>query len=289
MVATGIRNVAKFDFIDRPSDENIAAAIKQLKLLEAIVENDGILELTDCGRRMVTFPLDPRFSKMILTSKTYKCTDEILTIISLLSVDSIFYASLSQREKFAEVREKFESSEGDLIMLLNVYKAYKNVKGNPSWCHENCINSRNVKKAITVRKQLSSLCEKIGIKSCSCNKETIRIRKCLASGLFMNAAQLQKDKTYKMIEGNQIVKIHPSSCLFKALPSCCLYTELVQTSKFFMRNVTSIWEETLLEVAPLYCKDKPIQRFQLVPVFESSSVNFPHRPEDYENSKKRKR
>ncbi len=41
---------------------------------------------------MVELSLDPILSKTILASETYKCSAEILTIISMLSINnSIFY------------------------------------------------------------------------------------------------------------------------------------------------------------------------------------------------------
>ncbi|GIY19392.1 ATP-dependent RNA helicase DHX33 [Caerostris darwini] len=256
MVAMGINNIKEFDFIDKPPKENIEAAIKLLTILNAVVDDDGKLELTECGKKMVVFPLDPRFSKMIITSTKYKCTDEILSIISLLCVESVFYTTISEREKFNEVKKKFESAVGDHIMLLNIYKQFKKFKGNVPWCKENYINFRNMKKAMAIRKQLSELSAKIGIAPCStlCN---IKIRKCLASGLFMNVALLHENNTYKLVESNQEIKVHPSSCLFKKRNlTCVIYTELVQTSNVFMRFVTYIPEEMLLCVKPKYFKDK---------------------------------
>ncbi|XP_054723593.1 ATP-dependent RNA helicase DHX33-like isoform X2 [Uloborus diversus] len=209
MVAVGIHNICEFDFIDKPSEDHISASIEQLKLLEAVNrikwETIGSLELTECGNKMVKFPLDPVFSKMIITSSAYRCTDEILTIISLLSVESIFYTSSEKREQFSEVRKKFETSDGDHIMLLNVYKAFRNVKENPAWCKENFVNSRNMKKALRIRKQLSEICEKIGIKPCSSGGDTLRIKKCLTSGLFMNAAVFHKKGIFKVVHTSQVI------------------------------------------------------------------------------------
>ncbi|GIY70675.1 ATP-dependent RNA helicase DHX33 [Caerostris extrusa] len=105
MVAMGINNIKEFDFIDKPPKENIEAAIKLLTILNAVVDDDGKLELTECGKKMVVFPLDPRFSKMIITSTKYKCTDEILSIISLLCVESVFYTTISERENLMKLRK----------------------------------------------------------------------------------------------------------------------------------------------------------------------------------------
>lgn len=69
-------------------------------------------------------------SQTILVSPKYHCTEEILTIISLLSVDSVLYNPPSRRDEVQAVRKKFISSEGDHLTLLSVYRAFKSVSGN---------------------------------------------------------------------------------------------------------------------------------------------------------------
>jgi HrpA-like RNA helicase len=44
------------------------------------------------GRRMAEFPLEPMHSKALLASEKYKCSDDVITILSMLTVgNSIFY------------------------------------------------------------------------------------------------------------------------------------------------------------------------------------------------------
>lgn len=66
----------------------------------------------------------------ILLSPKFHCTEEILTIVSLLSVDSVLYNPPSRRDEVQGVRKKFTSSEGDHITLLNIYRTFKNIGGN---------------------------------------------------------------------------------------------------------------------------------------------------------------
>ena len=49
-------------------------------------------ELTKMGRRMAEFPVDPMMAKMLLASEKYKCSEEIVSIAAMLSVNgAIFY------------------------------------------------------------------------------------------------------------------------------------------------------------------------------------------------------
>lgn len=66
----------------------------------------------------------------ILLSPKFHCTEEMLTIVSLLSVDSVLYNPPARRDEVQAVRRKFVSSEGDHVTLLNVYRAFRNASAN---------------------------------------------------------------------------------------------------------------------------------------------------------------
>lgn len=66
----------------------------------------------------------------ILLSTNYSCSEEILSIVSLLSVDNVLYNPPARREEVLAARKKFISSEGDHMTLLNIYRAFKKVSGN---------------------------------------------------------------------------------------------------------------------------------------------------------------
>jgi pre-mRNA-splicing factor ATP-dependent RNA helicase DHX15/PRP43 len=53
------------------------------------VDDEG--DLTDLGRKMSEFPLDPVLSKLLLSaSTTYNCVGDILTLVAMLSVPNCF-------------------------------------------------------------------------------------------------------------------------------------------------------------------------------------------------------
>lgn len=74
-MAIGI-DCEKFDFIDAPPQTALDTAIKQLKLLGAI-KTGKMNELTPLGKNMSKFPLDPKYSKMLLTAPSFGCLEEV--------------------------------------------------------------------------------------------------------------------------------------------------------------------------------------------------------------------
>lgn len=115
---------ATFDFMDKPSAELVDNAFQLLVDMRAI---DGVRtrRLTEVGAKMAKFPLEPRLSRCLLASVELGCLEDVLTIVALLSADNIFVHSSDQQDKQAAKHRQFRSGHGDLITLLNVYKAFK--------------------------------------------------------------------------------------------------------------------------------------------------------------------
>ncbi|XP_075212516.1 ATP-dependent RNA helicase DHX33 [Lycorma delicatula] len=249
-------NPLNFDFLDKPPKESVVEAINLLHQLGAVecVENP---HLTALGKKMSQFPLDPRFSKIILSASDFGCLEEVLSIVSLLSVESVFVSAPAKKEEAAAARQKFLSSSGDLITLLNIYRCFNNMKNKKKWCFDNFMNSWNMEYASEVRTQLTELCRNNNLVISSCGNNMERVRKVFLTGLFMNLAELQRDKSYVTVGSSQRVCIHPSSAVFGSLPPCVLYAELVQTNRVYMKHVSPIDPDWLEEVMPNYARLHP--------------------------------
>lgn len=155
LLALGVTDILGFDFMASPPDEALVRALEQLCLLGAVEEGK---RLTPLGKQMAHLPLEPHLARAILSSpvnqplqtlfhcvlvttsspplppslqQDHGCSEEVLSIVALLSVDSVLYTpAAEQREKALAAREKFTSPEGDHIMLLNVYHGYKGARGS---------------------------------------------------------------------------------------------------------------------------------------------------------------
>ncbi|XP_053203712.1 ATP-dependent RNA helicase DHX33-like [Panonychus citri] len=241
LAAIGIKDFTKFDFMDKPTVENINKSTELLISLGSITKDENNLyQITNLGRQMVNFPLDPRLAKILIASSELGCSDEILSVISILSVENVFHIPSHKKDEAAEVHKKFRTNEGDHIMLLKLYRAYKSAKGSKDWCKENYIDFRNMRMVANIRQQMASLYERSNFTKNSCGSNTELVRKCLTLGLYHNVALIGKDGDYRSKMSEEKVYIHPSSCLFNLKPEYVIYSELVQTSKCYMRNISVI-------------------------------------------------
>ncbi|CAE6067886.1 unnamed protein product [Arabidopsis arenosa] len=251
MKAMGINDLLSFDFMDPPQPQALISAMEQLYSLGALDE-EGLL--TKLGRKMAEFPLEPPLSKMLLASVDLGCSDEILTMIAMIQTGNIFYRPREKQAQADQKRAKFFQPEGDHLTLLAVYEAWKAKNFSGPWCFENFIQSRSLRRAQDVRKQLLSIMDKYKLDVVSAGKNFTKIRKAITAGFFFHGARKDPQEGYRTLVENQPVYIHPSSALFQRQPDWVIYHDLVMTTKEYMREVTVIDPKWLVELAPRFFK-----------------------------------
>lgn len=255
MKSMGIENILSFEFIDKPSTKSLQNALETLIFLKAL-DKEG--NLTDFGKKLAQFPLPPMYSTVILKSVENQCVEEILTIISMLSVETIFYAPYNKREEVDKIKQRYASIFGDHIALLRVYQEFNKINSNPSkWCWDNFMNYKSMTRVQSIRKQLKELLIKFNITISSSQKDLTPIRKSLASGFFLNTAVKIDKNRYKTLLNNIEVRIHPTS-MIKAAPQYLVFNSLIDTSRLYIRDVCSIENEWLSEIAPDLFKGRTI-------------------------------
>lgn len=255
MKSMGIDNILNFEFIDKPSVKTLQNALETLIFLNALDKQGN---LTSFGKKIAQFPLPPMYSTVVMKAVDYECVEEILTIISMLSVETIFYAPYNKREEVDKIKQRYSSIFGDHISLLRVYQEYSKIHSNPSkWCWDNFINAKSMTKVQSIRKQLKELLGKLDIPLSSSPKDVEPIRKALASGFFLNTAVKIDKNRYKTLLNNVEVRIHPTS-MIKQNPQYLIFNSLIDTSRLYIRDVCSIENEWLSEIAPDLFKGRTI-------------------------------
>lgn len=261
----GINQLLEFEFMDPPPTESLIGALNQLFALQAL-NHKG--ELTKVGRQMAEFPTDPMLAKAVLAADKFKCVDEVLSIVSMLSeASALFFRPKDKKIHADSARNRFTVKEGgDHLTLLNIWNQWVDSDFSPIWSRENFLQQRSLTRARDVRDQLAKLCERVEVAPSSCGAANIDpIKKALTAGFFPNAAKLQRSgDSYRTVKNNTTVWIHPSSVLMKSDPpeKMVLYYELVLTNKEYMRNCMPILPKWLNEVAPHFHKKKDLEELE---------------------------
>ena len=246
-----VDNLLDFDFMDPPPQENILNSMYQLWVLGALNNVGG---LTDLGWKMVEFPLDPPLAKMLLMGESLDCTDELLTIVSMLSVPSVFFRPKDRAEESDAAREKFFVPESDHLTLLNVYQQWKVNQYRGDWCNDHFLHVKGLRKAREVRSQLLDILKQLKIPLISCGMDWDVVRKAICSAYFHNAARLKGVGEYVNCRNGTPCHLHPSSALYGLgyTPDYVVYHELVLTSKEYMQCGTAVEAQWLAELGPMF-------------------------------------
>lgn len=72
------------------------------------------------------------------------------------------------------------------------------------WCGNHRINHKALSRAVSIRKQLKKFLERFGIPVVSCEGDAKRLRRCLVTGYFKNAARMMPDGTYRSARENAV-------------------------------------------------------------------------------------
>ncbi|KAK4484045.1 hypothetical protein RD792_011260 [Penstemon davidsonii] len=262
--ALGIDDIVGFDFIEKPDRMAVIKSMELLFLLGALTEESKLSD--PVGHQMSRLPLDPIYSKALIVASQFNCLEEMLIVVAMLSVESIFYAPREKLDESRTALKSFSSTDGDHLTLLNVYRASeeflekskqvnskeKTENNLRKWCKENFINSRSLKHARDIHSQIQRNVEQMGLQITSCGDDMLPFRRCLAASFFLSAALKQPDGTYRALSSGLTVQIHPSSVLFRMKPECIIFDELVRTNQNYIRNVSRIDYLWLAELAPQF-------------------------------------
>ena len=253
--ALGINNILRFPFLSPPPAQNFVRGVELLYALGAI---DDDCQLTSpLGSRMAEFPMHPCCAKMLLASADLGCNDEALTIAAMMQIQNLF--EMPSRHKSAGVRAKrrFSAAEGDHVSLLNVFRAFERHGRSKRWCVDHLVNYRGLCRAAEIRQQLARLLKRagFGVVSCSEDDDDVEIvQRCIVTGFFSNAARLHYTGVYRTLKDEHDLYIHPTSVLAmeSPLPNWVVFSEVIQTTRDYMRDVTVVKPEWLYTLAPHY-------------------------------------
>jgi ATP-dependent helicase HrpB len=103
--AGGINDLDTFPWIERPNDESLQRTLTLLTDLGAL-DHSGTV--TDIGKKMIQFPVHPRYARMLLAAEEYECVRQACLIAALTQGRSIL-----ERNKGKQTRGQRDDLLGD--------------------------------------------------------------------------------------------------------------------------------------------------------------------------------
>ena len=115
--AAGVRDLATFRWIDRPEEKSLLRAEHLLSDLGALDSHSG--EITPIGRRMLSFPVHPRYARMFLAAKEFNCVRAAALIAALTQSRNLLLRA--ERRVEEERSEIFGQGISDFLVLIRTF------------------------------------------------------------------------------------------------------------------------------------------------------------------------
>ena len=251
--AMGIDNLVRFEYLPpAPPASHVASALALLASLGALDEH---ARLTPLGEKMAEMPVEPKLAKLVLDSPRFGCSAAALSIAAMTSVASPFLIPDEGRGSAGLAglveRHKFTAAEGDHLTLLNVYNAFIAAGSSARWASSHRLSFRTLSRAVHIRSQLARYLPSAGGEAGESQRDESNIRRCITAALFANAARKKPDGTFVSLRTGETLHPHPDSVLFHRSPDApfIVYGELVRTTKAFVRDISSVEYDWLVQLA----------------------------------------
>ena len=280
MLSLDLGEIGDFPFVEPPDNRNINDGVKLLEELAAIDNaanrHNNHTKLTKSGRLLSKFAIDPRLAKMVLTAIELGCVEQVLIIVSALSIQDPRERPHEKQQAADEKHNRFKDKQSDFISLLNLWQYVNSQQKNLSQNHFRKLCQREFLSYIRIREWQDIFSQlKLTIKEqkftltsvdyqfplteennsnhkkqeANIPESLVSVHQALLSGLLSHLGQQDENREFKGARGSKFF-VFPGSALAKKPPKWLMSAELVETSRLFARmnaRIDPLWIEPLAE------------------------------------------
>lgn len=278
MVSLGLGEIQEFPFLQPPDSRGIKDGVDLLTELGAVKQGESAekqLRLTSVGRDLSRLPIDPRFARMVVESKRWSTSREVLVIVAALTIQDSRERPLEKRQHADELHGRFTDPTSDFLSLLGLWNYLEKQQRELSssafrrLCKREFLNYLRVREWQDVVRQLRRLAKPLGLTIGEAAVNPDGIHRSLLAGLLSHiglkdaaAASARKGQRsngpakkgdYVGARNTRFV-IFPGSALAKKQPNAVMSAELVETSRLFARMNAAIDPAWAEQIAGDLCK-----------------------------------
>jgi len=252
MASMKLGQISDFPFVEKPDAKYINDGYRNLQELGALDDNRV---LTPLGRQLARLPVDPRLGRMLLAARDEGCVNEMLTIVSALSVQDPRERPFDKRQASDEMHAEFNHEKSDFMAWLNLWSFLSVQRERLSrsqfrkMCKQRFLAYMRVVEWMDVRDQLKKQSKELKLVEQKSEAAYENIHRALLTGLLANVAVKSESHDY-LGTRNRHLSVFPGSGLFKKGPKWIMAAEIAETSKLYARQVAAVepeWIEKLGE------------------------------------------
>ena len=155
--ASGVDDVAAFRWLEAPEPRSLERAETLLRDLGALDDETGII--TELGRRMLAFPLHPRYARMLLAAEDYGCVREVALVAALTQGRNLLRRGGNDTDEARE-RALGEVHGSDLFLMM---RAWQMASGNDGIARSLGVNTIAAREAGQLCEQFLKIAKTEGL------------------------------------------------------------------------------------------------------------------------------
>ncbi|MGC8742563.1 MAG: ATP-dependent helicase HrpB [Verrucomicrobiia bacterium] len=200
--ATGIKDLRGFHWLTPPQEYLLKSAETLLYDLGAIDEKGDITEI---GRKMLAFPVHPRYSRMLIEAGKWDCVYLCAMIAALNQGNDIFVRSAGSQMLKARKSEFGRNGTSDFFLMIMAYEYALNKNFDSQDCWSVGINSNNAKGVERLFRYFLDIAKKEGLNTTPKEVEDEVVRKCVLTGFSDRIAKRLNEGNLKceMVHGGR--------------------------------------------------------------------------------------
>ena len=156
--ASGVDDVHAFRWLETPEKKSLDRADGLLRDLGALERATG--QISAVGRRMLAFPVHPRYSRMLLAAREWDCVRPVALLAALTQTRNLF--TRSEGRKMDEERDDLLGAEhkSDFFLLMRAFRFAQNGNFDPARCRRLGIHALGARQAGELFEQFLAIDER---------------------------------------------------------------------------------------------------------------------------------
>ena len=176
--ASGVEDLRKFRWLEKPDEISLTHAEELLADLGAIHEN----KITDIGRKMLAFPLHPRYARMLLAAQAYGCVYQACLVAALTQGRDLLLRNCGKEVDSAREDLLGEKASSDFWILMRAWSFAFNNQFRIDACRKLGIHAVTAKQVGPLFDQFLRIAKAEGLDTQPHEVKDENLQKCILIG-----------------------------------------------------------------------------------------------------------
>jgi ATP-dependent RNA helicase HrpB len=184
--AAGIDDLRKFRWLEKPDEISLTHAEELLEDLGAI---DHGKKITPIGRKMLAFPLHPRYARMLLAAQEFGCVRQACLVAALTQGRDLLLRNVGKEIENAREDLLGEKAGSDFWILMRAWNFAANNQFRLDACRKLGIHAVTAKQVGPLLEQFLRIAEKEKLDIAPRESKDEALQKCILTGFSDRVAR----------------------------------------------------------------------------------------------------